>query len=142
MTTRALSRVACLAAALALLLLPASALAAEHESQQAYEKQLAAGEIVAATFNKRVRNVHLEVKTGEKYLVHYPPKDEPHILSQLQAKGVHVTILSPSAAKAEASKKGSVHHKLRYIVGGIVVGIAAIVGIVLVVDRRRKRLAE
>jgi hypothetical protein len=148
-TQRALPLACRLALLIACLVIPASAArAAEttvsyiHESISAYEKQLAAGEIQHATFNKRVRNVHLELKNGEKYLVHYPPKDEPHISSQLHAKGVAVTILSPSAAKSEAAKKGPVHHKLRYIVGGIVVGIAVIVAIVLLVDRRRKRLAE
>ena len=112
-----------------------------HESVQAYEGQLAHGEIVSATFNKRVRNLHLTLKNGQHALVHYPPKDEPTLDAQLKAKNVPVTVLSPSAAKSEAAKT-PVKHKLRYIAGGIVIAIIVIVAIVLLLDRRRKRLAE
>ena len=111
------------------------------ESIQGYEQQLASGQIVSATFNKKIRALHLELKDGSHWKVTYPPKDEPTLAAALAAKHVQVTILKPAAAEAE-SKKAPVKHKLRYIAGGILIAVVIIVGAVLLVDRRRKRMAE
>jgi hypothetical protein len=143
---RVISTLAVTAFCAALLLPVGTALAEEavhytKESVQAYEQQLSSGQITAATFNKRVRNLHLTLKDGTHALVHYPPKDEPTLAGQLAAKKIPVTVLTPTQAKSEAAK-APVHHKLRYIVGGIVIAVVVIVGAVLLVDRRRKRLAE
>ncbi len=134
---------ALLLATFALLLLPATAFAEAaytHESAGAYEKQLAAGEIASAKINKFVRHLDMTLKNGQRVLLVYPPKDEPRILAALQGKGVPVEVLTPTIAKSQAKK--AVHHKLRYIVGGIVIVVIVIVGAVLVIDRRRKSLAE
>jgi hypothetical protein len=112
-----------------------------HEGVKAYEQQLASGQIRSATFNKRVRSLHLTLKDGRHVLYRYPPKSEPALASQLQAKGVPVTILKPAEAAKEASKT-PVHHKLRYIAGGILVAVIVIVGAVLLFDRRRKTAME
>ena len=140
-----LGRAALLACLLALLTAAVAAPAAAaatytHESKEAYEHQLAAGEIAHAKINKRVRHVDMTLKNGSLVLYTYPPKEEPAVLSQLQAKNVPVEVLSASAAKAEAKKP--VHHKLRYIVGGIALVVVLIIIAVLVVDRRRKALAD
>jgi hypothetical protein len=111
------------------------------ESQPAYEQQLASGQIASVTFNKRVRSLHITLKDGTHYLAHYKAKEEPTIAAALKAKGVTVAVLSPTAAKTEASK-APVHHKLRYIAGGILIAVVVIVGGVLLWDRRRKRMAE
>jgi hypothetical protein len=50
-------------------------------------------------------------------------------------------VLKPAVAAREASKT-PVHHKLRYIAGGILVAVILIVGAVLLVDRRRKTAME
>jgi hypothetical protein len=120
-----------------------SALAATytHESQQAYEAQLAKDEIQSAEFNKRVRNLHLTLKDGRLYLYHYPAHDEQTLSASLKARGIPVTVLAPAAAKAQAEKEPK-HHKLRYIAGGILIVVIIIVGAVLLIDRRRKARAE
>jgi hypothetical protein len=119
-----------------------SALAATyiHENQQAYEAQLAKDEIKSAVFNKRVRNLHLTLKDGTLYLYHYPAHEEEALVAALKAKGVPVTILTPAQANAQA--KAPVHHKLRYIAGGILIVVIVVVGAVLLIDRRRKAAAE
>ena len=132
--------------ALSLMLAASSAAAAESavhytkESLQAYEQQLAAGKIQAATFNKRIRSLHLTLKDGTLMLVHYGPKEQPKLAAALQAKGVPVTIEQKAAATKEAAKP--VKHKLRYIAGGILVVVVVVIGAVLLVDRRRKLAAE
>jgi hypothetical protein len=112
-----------------------------HESLQAYEQQLAGGQIQAATFNKRVRSLHLTLKDGRHVLVKYAAHGEPALAAALAAKGVPVTIEKPAEAAKEA-KKAPVHHKLRYIAGGILVAVIVVVGAVLLVDRRRKAAME
>jgi hypothetical protein len=112
-----------------------------HESLKAYEQQLASGQIQNATFNKRVRSVHLTLKDGRHMLVKYAAHGEPALAAQLQAKGVPVTVLKPAEAAREA-KKIPVHHKLRYIAGGILVAVIVIVAAVLLFDRRRKAALE
>jgi hypothetical protein len=132
---------------LALLVPSATVVAAEvtikykDETGQEYERQLAAKEIQAATFNKRIRSLHILLKNGEHFRYKYPKKGEPALAAQLAAKGVPVTVLTPEEAKKEASK-APVKHKIRYIAGGALIVVIVIVGGVIVWDRRRKRLAE
>ncbi|HEX5225844.1 MAG TPA: hypothetical protein VFW29_12015 [Solirubrobacteraceae bacterium] len=111
------------------------------ENQQEYEHQLAAREIQAATFNKRIRSLHILTKNGEYFRYKYPKKGEPALAAQLTAKHIPVTILTPEEAKREASK-APVKHKIRYIVGGILIVVIVVVGGVLLWNRRRKRLEE
>jgi hypothetical protein len=106
------------------------------ESEQAFQQQLAAGEIRSAVINKRVRSVRLTMKDGRHLLVKYPPKQEPRVHTELRARGVHVSILAKTQALKEVTKK-PVKHKLRYIVGGVVLVVIVVVGGVLLVKRRR-----
>ncbi len=131
---------------LALALPPSVAGAAEgtvkytRETLQAYEQQLASGQIQSATFNKRVRSLHLTLKDGRHMLVKYAAHGEPALAAQLAAKGVPVTIKNPAEAAKEAKKP--VKHKLRYIAGGILVVVVVVVAGVLLFDRRRKTAME
>lgn len=111
------------------------------ESLAEYEHQLAGGEIAAVTINKFVRSVRVTLKNGNYVLATYPPHEEPTVYAHLTAKGVAVTVLTSTAAKAEA-KKAPVKHKLRYIAGGILIVVVIIVGGVIFIDRRRKLAAE
>jgi hypothetical protein len=132
---------------LALTVPAASAFAAEvtikykDENGQEFERQLAAKEIQAATFNKRIRSLHILLKNGEHFRYIYAKKGEPALAAQLEAKHIPVTVLTPEEAKSEASK-APVKHKIRYIAGGILIVVIIVVGGVIVWDRRRKRLAE
>ncbi len=108
------------------------------ESKPAYEAQLAGHQIQSATFNKKIRSLHLTLKNGTHVLYRYGAHEEKKIAAALKAGGVPVSVLTKSAATAEAAKK-PVKHKLRYIAGGIVIVVIVIVAVVLLVDRRRKR---
>jgi hypothetical protein len=111
------------------------------ESAQAYQQQLAGGQIQSATFNKRVRSLHLTLKNGSHVLTIYGAHEEPKLAAALEAKGIPVTVLKPADAAKEAAAK-PVHHKLRYIAGGVLIVVILVVGAVLLVDRRRKLAAE
>lgn len=138
-------------AALALVLLAcaglplcAGAAAAEvkytHESLRQYEKQLAGGQIREVTINKKVRSVHVTLNSGQHVLAKYAAHEEPKVKAALEAKGVPVHVLAKAAAYKEAKK--AVHHKLRYIAGGILIAVVIVVGAVLLIDRRRRALRD
>ncbi len=144
------TKVAILLAGLSLLVLVPAALAVgaetptikyTPESFATYQQQLAAGKIKAVTINKRVRSLRLTLTDGSYVLAKYKPHEEKKIQSALQAKGVAITTLKPAEAVKEV-KKTPVKHKLRYIAGGILVVVVVVVGLVLFVDRKRKRSRE
>ena len=110
------------------------------ESRQAYEQQLHKGEIASATFNRKIRSLRLTLKNGQYVLYHYPKAGAPPLESALRAKGVPVKILTSAEAKKEVHK----HHRirLRYIAGGILILVIVVVGIVLLVNFRRRRTAD
>ncbi len=110
------------------------------ETQQEFEKQLASGEISSGTFNKRVRNLHITLKDGKLYLYHYGKKESGKLSDELKAHHITVAVLTPAQAKQEAKKP--VHHKLRYIAGGILIVVLIVVGVVLLINRRRRHEEE
>src|SRR5471032_784817 len=79
------------------------------ENQQAFEHQLSKGDIKSATFNKKLRSLHVELKDGSLFLYRYPKKGEPKLAAQLKAKHVLTTILKPSEAAKEAKAKRAKH---------------------------------
>ena len=108
------------------------------ESEAAFRAQLAARRIRSAVINKRIRSVRLTLADGSHARAKYPPHQEPRVAAELKAKGVHVSVLSKTQAEKEA-KNLPKHHKLRYIAGGILVAVIAVVAAVLLVNRRRQR---
>jgi cytochrome bd-type quinol oxidase subunit 1 len=142
-------RIAVCAALLAcsvLMLLAGAASAAgvatyQPESFKTYEQQLASGQIQAVTVNKKLRSLRITLKDGSYALAKYGPKEEPKSVAALEAKHVPVTILTPTEAAKQVAKK-PVHHKLRYIAGGIVVVVILIVGAVLYINRKRQSELE
>lgn len=128
---------------LALLTIAAGAGAAEtikytKESLGEYEKQLAAGQVQAAIFNRKVRSIRVTLKDGRHVLARYDKHGFKTQEAKLQAKRVHMTVLSQSEANKELKEKPK-HHKIRYIVAGVVIVVILIVGAVLLVNRRRRR---
>jgi hypothetical protein len=107
------------------------------ESLSAFQRQLAAGEIHAVTFNKIPHSMHLSLNDHQHLLVVYPPQQYKAVFAQVTAKGVSVKFVKHAKAAAKPA-----HHKLRYIAGGILVLFIVVVLIVLLVGRRRTLLEE
>jgi hypothetical protein len=82
---------------------PALFSSARIEGVAALEGQLAAGEVQAATFDKRVRSARLALTRGRHVLMKYGKGEEPKVVAQLQAKGVRVTVLTQAQAEREAA---------------------------------------
>jgi hypothetical protein len=109
-----------------------------HESEADFAKQLAGKEVKAVTINKRLRTMRVTLADGRHVLASYPKKQERQTESRLRARGVTVTVLSKGEAEREAKPKKA-HHKIRYIVGGVVILVILIAGAVLLVNRSRLR---
>jgi hypothetical protein len=107
------------------------------ESLSQYESQLAAGQVASVTIDKRTHELRATLKNGEHVVAKYPAKHESKFTEELKAKGVAVTILTQAQARAEGRKK-AVHHKIRYIAGGVLIAVIVIVGAVLILRRRRR----
>jgi ATP-dependent Zn protease len=114
----------------------AGPIAYQDESYAEFQQQLASGQIAAVTINKRLASLRTTLKDGRYVLAKYGHKEEPKVVAVLAAKHVPVTILTPVAAKLEVPK--AVHHKLRYIAGGVLILLLVVVGAVLVMRSRRR----
>jgi hypothetical protein len=142
LTTFSLALAVLALAVLALAASPATAAVGYvHESFPEYEAQLKGGQIREATINKRLRRVRVTLTDGRHMLAQYAPHEEPHVLRELHDHHVSVTVLNTSQAKKEQGKR-PVHHKLRYIVGGILIAVVVIVGGVVLYNRRRRQVHE
>jgi hypothetical protein len=109
------------------------------ESEAALTKQLDKHQVQSVVVNKRLRSLRVTLKDGTHVLVKYPKHDEPATIARLQAKGVSVTVLSTKQAEKDAHKGKSHGHKIRYIVGGVLVVVIVLVGGVLLYNRRGGR---
>jgi hypothetical protein len=147
---RGLTRIAavavCAAGASAMLALStASADAAtivyEPVSETVFLHELDSGQVAAARINKREGRVRVTLKDGSHVKVKYPKHHEPQTYALIKSRGVPVTVLTEAEARAEIAKI-PVHHKLRYIVGGVLIAVIVIVAAVLLIIRRRRRREE
>jgi hypothetical protein len=105
----------------------------QRESYQAFQNQLTSGQVRAVTFNKKPHSAHVTLKNGALMLAVYPPLQEHQLAAELAAKGVPLTI--EHTHKTTTAKP--VHHKLRYIAGGILVLVILTILAVLLIGRRR-----
>jgi hypothetical protein len=115
----------------------AGPIAYQDESYAEFQQQLASGQIQAVTINRRLGSLRITLKGGRYVLAKYGRKGEPKAVAALAAKHVPVTVLTLAQANTEVPKK-AVHHKLRYIAGGILILLIVVVGAVLVMRSRRE----
>jgi hypothetical protein len=131
----------CLAFAATVFAVPAGAATIhfEKESLQAYEGQLHHGQVHALTFHTGTGTGHLHVSlnNGGHMTVVYPASQQARLVTQAQAANARVKI-----AQLQTKKTAAVHHKLRYIAGGILIIVILVVLVVLLIGRRRAVVDE
>jgi hypothetical protein len=110
----------------------------QDESYSEFEAQLASGQIQEVTINRRLGTLRIALKDGKHVLAKYARKQEPEAAAALAAKHVPVTVLTLEQAKKEIGKQ-PVHHKIRYIAGGVLIVVILSVGGVLYVNTKRRR---
>lgn len=117
------------------------AVAYQKESYAEYKQQLAGGQIQAVTINKRLRWLLVTLNNGDHVRAAYGRHEKRKTLAALRAEHVPVTLLTAAEAKAEIASK-PVHHKLRYIVGAILIVVIAGAALLFYLYRRRRAMAE
>jgi hypothetical protein len=126
--------------ALSTLALTASAIAAsttvihfQRESLPALQAQLRHHEVLALTFHPAPApgHVHVSMTDGRHFTVVYGGSEEAQLIALARANGARYQTATVKA-------KPAVHHKLRYIAGGILIAAIVVVAAVLLIDRRRK----
>ncbi len=111
------------------------------ETEKNYEEQLHAAEISEAKINKRDHNVLITLKNGEKVFIHLHAHDVEKIEAALRAKGITATVESSEEAQKEVAAKPA-KHKLRYIIGGVVIVLVIVAIGYYIYDRKRKSEME
>jgi hypothetical protein len=115
--------------------LAATAIHFQKETLPALEKQLRSHEVHALVLHPKPSpgHIHASLSNGSHMTIVYAPSEQERIVALARAQGTPVAV----AVKSTTVKK-PVHHKLRYIAGGILVAVIVVVAVVLLIDRRRK----
>jgi len=126
----------CLALVATVLAVPAGAATVhfQKESLQAYEGELHHGEVHAVTFHPGTTtgHLHISLNNGGHMTVSYAASEQAKLVTQAQAANARVKV-----ATLKTKKTAAVHHKLRYIAGGILIVVILVVLVVLLIGRRR-----
>jgi Cu/Ag efflux protein CusF len=126
----------CLALVATVLAAPAGAATVhfQRESLQAYEGELHHGEVHAVTFHPGTTtgHLHISLNNGGHMTVSYAASEQAKLVAQAQAANARVKV-----ATLKTKKTAAVHHKLRYIAGGILIVVILVVLVVLLIGRRR-----
>jgi len=142
---RAVPTLAGLALALSLALGPVAAganaegtITYRHETEAEFEQQIAAKKIKTAEINKSLRTVRVQLDDGTYVLGKYPKHQVPQTIARLKAAGATVTLLSKREGEKQIGKEKKHKHKIRYIVGGVLIVLIVIGGAVWLIRRRRQ----
>jgi hypothetical protein len=123
----------CLMLLLSALAAPALASAPVHfqrESYQALLVQIRHGEVHALVLHPQGYKAHASLDNGGHFTAAYAPAEVAKLEALARAHNAAFTV-------AKSTPKAAVHHKLRYIAGGILIVVILVVLAVLLVGRRR-----
>jgi ATP-dependent Zn protease len=101
----------------------------KRESYSTFLSQLSRGQVKAAVLVPKKRTLRARLRTGARYVVRYPAKDDRLLVKRLHQQHVHVSFKKPH-------KKHRAHIRRRYIALGI---LAVAVGVALVAWYLRRR---
>jgi hypothetical protein len=131
--------VAAVCAALLLLGLAATPALATHFEPETYGQliaQLHRREVVALVLHPQGYKAHASATGGRHFTVAYTPAEQPVLAAAARAGGASFTV------DVSKPKSTAVHHKLRYIAGGILIVVIVVVLVLLLVGRRRELEGE
>lgn len=105
----------------------------QRETLSSLKAQLRRHEVHAVVLHPKPApgHAHVSMNDGRHYTAVYAAGEQASLLALARADGA-------SAAVSEVKAKPASAHHLRYIAGGILIAVIAIVAAVLLVDRRRK----
>jgi hypothetical protein len=104
----------------------------QRESYQQLLAQLRNREVHAVVLHPTGYKAHVSLDDGGHMTVTYAPAQEPRLAELVRASG------SSFAVATSTHKVAPVHHKLRYIAGGLLIVVILVVLVVLLIGRRRE----
>jgi ATP-dependent Zn protease len=110
----------------------ATTMPAPKESLAAFEAQLRARQVHAATLRIKTHVLHATLVNGSKVAIAVSSQSQQRLLNDAQAAGVTVKVLRPKAAS----------HKRRYIAGAAVLILVLLVVAFVLLKRRRSAREE
>jgi hypothetical protein len=120
--------------AVALVSAPTATPAVIHFQRESYQQllsQLRNREVHAVVLHPTGDKAHIALDDGGHMTVTYSPAEEPRLAELVRASG------SSFAVATSTHKATPVHHKLRYIAGGLLIVVILVVLVVLLIGRRR-----
>jgi hypothetical protein len=109
----------------------ASGIHFQRESYQEFLRQLGHGEVHAVVLHAKAHVAHISLADGRHMTAVYPAGEQAQIAKEALARGVSATV------SVTTHKAAPVHHKLRYIAGGVLIVVILVVLVVLLIGRRR-----
>jgi hypothetical protein len=103
----------------------------QRESYQQLLAQLRNREVHAVVLHPQGYKAHISLDNGGHMTVTYAAAEEPQLAALVRASGASFAVATST------HKAAPVHHKLRYIAGGVLIVVIVIVLVVLLIGRRR-----
>jgi hypothetical protein len=129
--TRTAVGAASLLLSLALLATPALATHFQSESYGELLAQIHRREVIAVVLHPQGYKAHASATGGRHFTVAYTPAEVPQLRAAAHTGNASFTIA------VSKHKTAAVHHKLRYIAGGVLIVVIVVVLVVLLIGRRR-----
>jgi hypothetical protein len=114
---------------------PAFAASGVHFQRESYQELLAQlhnREVVAVVLHPQGYRAHASLADGRHVTVTYTPAGESRLAAATHAGGASFAIATSTRTST------AVHHKLRYIAGGVLIVVILVVLVVLLIGRRRE----
>jgi ATP-dependent Zn protease len=105
---------------------------APKESLATFEAQLRGHQVKTLSLHTRVHSFHVTLKDGKKVVVSFPTAAQERLMKAAKGMGVRVKV----------AKVQPVHHKRRYIVGGVVIALILLGVAAWLFLRRQRRMRE
>jgi hypothetical protein len=108
----------------------------QHESYQQLLAQLRNREVHAVVLHTKGYKAHVSLNDGGHMTVTYSPTEAPRLAALVRNSGASFAVATST------HKAAPVHHKLRYIAGGVLIVVILVVLVVLLIGRRRELVEE
>jgi hypothetical protein len=98
--------------------------------------QVRSGPLIRAIINPQRKDVEIKFTNLDEWHAYYPAGAQPELQRLLHARHVRIIFVRRSRASPATTASRPVHHKLRYIAGGILAAVVVLGGSFLLWRRR------
>jgi hypothetical protein len=99
--------------------------------------QARSGPLIRAIINPQRKDVEIKFANKDEWHAYYPPGAQASLQHLFDARHILLLFVPRHRVASAPTARGTVHHRLRYIVGGAVVALAVCAGGYLLWRKRR-----